>query len=247
MSDFEHDQHVDEVDELTGSETGRWCVSTRDSTHIFDFNAGTVMRIPGANATPGGNDRPRPLRSIGVCKVGQRGYWTMHTDGWSPTIDYHWHDTSVVRRIERLADQEPRAPHSDHKDQVAESTAPAWDPTAGDGVNEQAIDKVVSVLRDALGDELVVYIGGRGDTRIVDHWADGRTQPTADGIAQLRVAYRVTNLLKGKVPGEELSRWFAAPSRELGGASPAQLIREGELRAIEPIMAETARRFLMLS
>jgi hypothetical protein len=30
----------------------------------------------------------------------------MHTDNWSPTIDYVWHDSSVVRRIERLTDQE---------------------------------------------------------------------------------------------------------------------------------------------
>jgi hypothetical protein len=106
MSNIEHGEPVDEVAELTGSENGQWRVFTRDSSHVFDFDARTVMRVPGANAIPGENDRPRALRSIEVCKVGQRGFWTMHTDNWSPTIDYVWHDSSVVRRIERLTDQE---------------------------------------------------------------------------------------------------------------------------------------------
>lgn len=103
MSAIEHEEQVGEVDELTGSETGQWRVFTRDSIHVFDFDARTVKRVPGASAIPGGNDQPRLLRSIELCKVGQRGFWTMHTDAWSPTIDYVWHSSSVVRRIERLS------------------------------------------------------------------------------------------------------------------------------------------------
>lgn len=95
----------DEVDHLTGTETGRWRVHTRDSIHLFDFEAQTVTRIPGPYAGPTFNDRPRPLRSIDACTVGARGYWTMFTDGWSETIDFYWHDTSIIQRIERVKDE----------------------------------------------------------------------------------------------------------------------------------------------
>ncbi len=95
----------DEVDHLTGTETGRWRVVTRDSFHVFDFDARTVTRIPGEHAGPTFNDRARPLRSIDACTVGSRGHWTMYAEGWSDMIDFYWHDTSVIRRIERMEDQ----------------------------------------------------------------------------------------------------------------------------------------------
>lgn len=88
--------------ELTGVESGRWRVTTRNSSHIFDFDAGTVTRVPGPDAIPTVNDRPRPLRSIVACTVGQRGYWTMHTDERSEAIDFYWHLSSAIRHIERM-------------------------------------------------------------------------------------------------------------------------------------------------
>ena len=95
----------EDVDHLTGFETGRWRVYTRGSIHLFDFEAQTVTRIPGERAWPTFNDRTRPLRSIEACTVGARGYWTMHADGWSDAVDFYWHDSSIIQRIERIQDE----------------------------------------------------------------------------------------------------------------------------------------------
>ncbi|TFD66079.1 hypothetical protein [Cryobacterium sp. Hh38] len=95
------------VTSLTGSEGGLWQVSTRDSTHYFDLDAHTVTRVPGTNATPGINDVARPLRSIDTLTVGRGGRWTMHTDGWSDSIDYYWHESSLVAKIERVISERP--------------------------------------------------------------------------------------------------------------------------------------------
>ena len=91
---------ADTVEELTGREDGIWDVVTRDSVHQFDFDAGTVTRIPGPNARPGINDMPRLLMRIYECSVGQRGYWTMHPDAFD--IDRYWQHCSLIARIERV-------------------------------------------------------------------------------------------------------------------------------------------------
>jgi hypothetical protein len=96
------DEALELVHELTGSETGRWEVSTQYSSYLFDFDAGTVLRVPGPSAVEGLSDRPRLIRTIEVCRVGDRGYWTVHTDGWSETVDFWWMYSSIVRKIARL-------------------------------------------------------------------------------------------------------------------------------------------------
>ncbi|KGJ76922.1 hypothetical protein GY21_08745 [Cryobacterium roopkundense] len=88
--------------ELRGTEGGLWRVSTRYSFHYFDLERGTVTRVPGKNAGPSINDRPRPLRTIDTVIVGERGQWTMSTDGWSDDIDYFWANTSEVISIDAV-------------------------------------------------------------------------------------------------------------------------------------------------
>jgi len=97
------------VTSLAANESGLWRVSTRDSNHYFDLDARTVTRVPGRNASPGINNVARPLRTIDTLTVGLRGHWTIHTHTWSATIDFLWHDSSVVERIERIERITPTA------------------------------------------------------------------------------------------------------------------------------------------
>ena len=92
----------DTLEELTGREDGVWNVITRDSIHQFNFITGMVTRIPGPNARPGINDVPRPLRQISTCRVNERGHWTMRSDSWD--VDLYWQHSSVISRIERVAE-----------------------------------------------------------------------------------------------------------------------------------------------
>lgn len=93
-------QLVVEVTELDGSEGGRWRVTTLQSAHFFDFDAGTVQRFPGAEATPMPEAGPQLLRSLERCRVGETGFWTLlSSDFW---VEYLWHRSSTISRIERL-------------------------------------------------------------------------------------------------------------------------------------------------
>jgi hypothetical protein len=91
----------DPVLELTGRESGVWKVKTRRSEYLFDFEKGTVTRIPGADAGSTINDGTRPLRRIEICLVGERGRWTMLADDFH--VDYYyWQVSSAVSRIEKV-------------------------------------------------------------------------------------------------------------------------------------------------
>ena len=90
------------VTELTGSEVGRWRVATQGSSHLFDFGKRTVERIPGPDAHPMFDDGMQPLLGIETCRVGERGFWFIRS--FDNLIDYFWHDSSIIRSIERLDD-----------------------------------------------------------------------------------------------------------------------------------------------
>ena len=90
------------VEELTGAEPGQWRVVTRDSSHLVDLDERTVTRIPGPSAKPTINDRSRPLRLIRECRVGSRGRWLMEPDSPDSPVDYFWHVSSVIQRIELI-------------------------------------------------------------------------------------------------------------------------------------------------
>ncbi len=71
---------------------------TRDSRHRFDLDHGYVTRYPGTSTYAGESDgHARRLRSIERCRVGERGLWTFPG---SYLINYEWHGSSVVQRIE---------------------------------------------------------------------------------------------------------------------------------------------------
>ena len=86
--------------ELTGTEGGVWQIHTRDSIHIFDLDVWTVERKPGPNTWADSSDGPRRLRTIESCRVGGRGHWTMKSDDY--LIDYYFHYTSIIQRIDRV-------------------------------------------------------------------------------------------------------------------------------------------------
>ena len=94
------------VQELTGTEGGMWKVHTRDSIHVFDLDAWTVERKPGPRARADPSDAPRRLRIIERCQAGERGHWTMKSDDYF--IDYYFHYTSVIQRIDCVGTDEHR-------------------------------------------------------------------------------------------------------------------------------------------
>lgn len=98
-----------DVTELTGREGGVWRVVTQGSAHILDLDAGTVTRIPGPGRPSSINDTARPLRTLDACRVGDVGRWTMRS--YDVLIDFYWHVTSQIRRIERVIETPAKPRH----------------------------------------------------------------------------------------------------------------------------------------
>ena len=88
------------VEQLLLSSTGVWRITTVGSTHVLDLVRGTATRFPGPDAAPTINDCCRPLRTLDVCRIGERGRWTMISDDWS--IDYYWQVTSIILGIQEV-------------------------------------------------------------------------------------------------------------------------------------------------
>jgi hypothetical protein len=89
------------VTQLTDRDHGNWIVTTRHSAHAFALDDRTVERRPGPDALRGSIDRPLPLNSIEVIRVGERGLWYLGGDDDHPGGREYL--ASTVRRIERVA------------------------------------------------------------------------------------------------------------------------------------------------
>ena len=89
------------VTDLTTVSGGRWMLHTVGSRHLVDLDAGTIERIPGAQSHPTTSDAVHQIRTLDVCRIGERGRWTMLGDPFG--VDYYWHVSSPIRHIEPLA------------------------------------------------------------------------------------------------------------------------------------------------
>jgi hypothetical protein len=93
---------VDDQDELTMSEVGLWVALSQTSAHLFDLDAGRVFRMPGFLAVEYLAVPGRDLRSIDVCRVGERGEWTMYPLGGKHVVGLTWHLSTEITRIARV-------------------------------------------------------------------------------------------------------------------------------------------------
>jgi hypothetical protein len=99
------------------------------------------------------------------------------------------------------------------------------------------LPEVVVLLRAMIGPGLVASIAGVKAQERVNDWANGTTGTTLERERRLRVALEAT-LVVLECAGLDVARaWLTRPSAELGGRSPAAVLRE------EP--PHSARRLLL--
>jgi hypothetical protein len=67
--------------------------------------------------------------------------------------------------------------------------------------------------------------------RAVAHWAQGRT-PSGSTTRRLTEIRRMFGALEKLVPGKSIGPWLKQPNAAFGGASPIQVIENGELDRI---------------
>jgi hypothetical protein len=94
---------VPQIYELRPDDFGRWLVTTRTSSYVFNLDDSTVESLAGAdvsNSVPA--HQPMRLRRLDLCKIGQPGRWTLQAFGSSLDPDLSRHISSIVRTIDPL-------------------------------------------------------------------------------------------------------------------------------------------------
>src|SRR4051812_16833828 len=108
-----------------------------------------------------------------------------------------------------------------------------------------SFEDVATELRELLGAKLVAYLGGVGETRAVNQWAEGERAPSDEVQQRLRFALRVALPIANADSPKIAQAWFQGLNPQLDDRSPARLLREGELDEVGPAIVAAERAFLI--
>ena len=104
--------------------------------------------------------------------------------------------------------------------------------------------ELVSALRELLGARLVAYLAGVKETRAVRQWAEGeRAIRDPQDDLRLRIAYQAALMLTARDSRDSAQAWFQGLNPQLGGRSPARLLRESSPDEAGPDVLAAARSF----
>lgn len=97
---------------------------------------------------------------------------------------------------------------------------------AGEQIAVERVDRLVEWLEMTLGSRLTAFASGL-TTRELVRIAHGDEQPADDSEQRLRNLYAVASLLASRDGAGSAYAWLTERNEELGGRSPATLLREG--------------------
>lgn len=92
------------------------------------------------------------------------------------------------------------------------------------------VKDVAQYLQEALGQKLVAYIAGVGDSKQVGRWAQGTQSPRDEPERRLRAAFQIFHLLLAEESPHVIRAWFIGMNPQLDDDSPAEVIRDGRLK-----------------
>lgn len=111
-------------------------------------------------------------------------------------------------------------------------------------VETDSILPVIGALSAELTDELITFIVGASDARIAFRWRQGTLVPSAAAQGKLRCAEMVVALFEEFNALDVVESWLEDLNPEVGGLSPARLIREHESPEVESLVLAAARKSL---
>lgn len=124
------------------------------------------------------------------------------------------------------------------------STPPRPDLRAHSAATRLEFPVMVKELRELLGLRLVAYIAGVRETRTVREWAEGAHVKQTDVEPRLRAAFHVAAFIAEHDATSVVQAWFQGLNPQLEDRSPAQLLRDEDLRDIGPQVLAAARAFV---
>ncbi|MBN7438536.1 hypothetical protein IUS38_23405 [Mycobacteroides abscessus subsp. abscessus] len=127
---------------------------------------------------------------------------------------------------------------------MTSDSAATHGPTMSYETQTMSTSALVTALTSQLGLKLVAYLGKVKETHIVRQWADGTDVPAnAEDIERLRLAFRTASLITSQQSAGVAQAWFQGLNPALGDASPARLLREGDVNVMGPQILAAARQF----
>ncbi len=124
---------------------------------------------------------------------------------------------------------------------AARAMAPSTAAGAHDFAMSVPIGRVVKELIELLGAPLVAAVGGVSETRAVQQWQVGR-QPQRPQV--LRFALQVALMIASSTETELARAWFLGSNPHLDDLSPAQVLRDSDLPAVQQKVMAAARAFV---
>ncbi|QYJ03103.1 hypothetical protein KUV85_12245 [Nocardioides panacisoli] len=107
---------------LQPGDGGRWLVTTQGSTHIWDLDAWTYTRMPGAHSRSGAfvqDQVANPITRVERWPRVNKASLVWFNDATHPHYVEQWRQSSTIVSIERLPDRPPpRAPEIDEQGRV---------------------------------------------------------------------------------------------------------------------------------
>jgi hypothetical protein len=95
----------------------------------------------------------------------------------------------------------------------------------------EPIESIVKFLVDLLGTKLTSYLV-RVDVSTISRWASGAVTPPLEAERKLRGAYQAARLLLASDADHTVRAWFIGMNPQLDDDSPADLIAEGNTKAV---------------
>lgn len=111
-------------------------------------------------------------------------------------------------------------------------------------VETDTISPVIGALSAELTDELIAFMAGASDARIAFRWRQGTLIPSAPAQAKLRCGRDIVAVFDELNALDAVEGWLEDLNPEVGGLSPARLIRDRQVSEVEGIVLAAARKSL---
>lgn len=108
----------------------------------------------------------------------------------------------------------------------------------------RSLSEIARYLQETLGQQVVAYVCGLKDPKMVGQWVSAKTQPRPPADLRLRHAYEAVRLIADAYGSGTAKAWLFGSNTRLDNEAPAYLLRYAKtfdaMRSIVP----TARSFV---
>ena len=107
-----------------------------------------------------------------------------------------------------------------------------------------SVAEIVGYLKDHLGQQVLAYVAGLKDPKMLGRWLEG-TEPRAAGRMRLRYAYQAVRMLIEAYDEQTAEAWLFGSNTKLDDNAPAWVLRHAtqvdDLRMLIPAVKAFAR------